>query len=211
MLFELVAGVPPYEGKNQIQLLHNIERAELRFPPGIGADVSPNCVALIRQLLQRNPLLRISFDDFFAHPYLRTDAAAAARSAVDAAVERASVERMKHPSPFSATASPLMSGTKSVVAATRPAASGLSRALRAPSALSNALRDATSSGSGSGSGGGVLGRLPIAQPSCPVATSQRPRSKSVSDRLTAAAASYARSATPQLDASVRIFRKVSNC
>ena len=215
VLFELVSGVPPYEGKNQIQLLHNIEHAELRFPPGIGADISSNCVALIRQLLQRNPLLRISFDDFFVHPFLRTDAAAAARSAVDASVERAAADRTKHPSPFSTTASPLLSAPNSEFAAAsqlslpaaataRPAASGLSRALRAPSGLSSALRDASSGG---GASGGAAGRRPIALPSRPVATSQRPRSKSVSDRLTAAAASYARSATPQLDASVRIFRK----
>ena len=35
-----------------------------------GAKVTPDCQDLLLALLQRDPLARISFDDFFAHPFL---------------------------------------------------------------------------------------------------------------------------------------------
>ena len=36
----------------------------------VESKVSPNCQDLLLALLQRDPLARISFEEFFAHPFL---------------------------------------------------------------------------------------------------------------------------------------------
>ena len=70
ILFELLAGRPPYSGANHVQLLRNIERSEARLPDAVAARLSPQCLSLITHLLQRNPVERLTFDDFFRHPFL---------------------------------------------------------------------------------------------------------------------------------------------
>jgi serine/threonine-protein kinase ULK2 len=74
VLYELVVGRPPFTGSNTFQLLRNIERSH----PGslIPADVvarglSVECKGLIQALLRRNPVERISFEEFFRHPFIR--------------------------------------------------------------------------------------------------------------------------------------------
>eukprot|EP00939_MAST-03C_sp_MAST-3C-sp1_P004111 g4111.t1 len=69
ILFEMLCGRPPFSGRNQIQLLENIETKELRVPASI--TISDPALRLLKGLLQRNPLLRISFEEFFAHPFVR--------------------------------------------------------------------------------------------------------------------------------------------
>lgn len=68
ILFEMVAGRPPYGGANHVQLLANIERQELRFPSQLA--ISPACRHLLVALLQRKPATRMGFDDFFADPFV---------------------------------------------------------------------------------------------------------------------------------------------
>ena len=51
-----------------MQLLKNIESRPPRFPPA----VSPACHALMAALLQRDPMQRLCFEDFFLHPFLVT-------------------------------------------------------------------------------------------------------------------------------------------
>ncbi|KAL1804728.1 hypothetical protein ACET3Z_027796 [Daucus carota] len=70
ILFQLVTGRTPFTGSNQIQLLQNIVRAtELRFPSDV-TDLSSECVDLCRKLLRRNPVERLTFEEFFNHPFL---------------------------------------------------------------------------------------------------------------------------------------------
>ncbi|EPS61185.1 hypothetical protein M569_13618 [Genlisea aurea] len=70
ILFQLVTGKPPFTGSNQIQLLQNIVNStELRFPPGVKV-LSPECVDLCKKLLRPNPVERLTFEEFFTHPYL---------------------------------------------------------------------------------------------------------------------------------------------
>ncbi|KAL5709451.1 non-specific serine/threonine protein kinase [Ranunculus cassubicifolius] len=70
ILFQLVTGATPFTGNNQIQLLQNIIRSnELRFPPDI-RDLSSDCIDLCRKLLRRNPVERLTFEEFFNHPFL---------------------------------------------------------------------------------------------------------------------------------------------
>lgn len=70
ILFELLVGKPPYNGANHIQLLRNIEAAEARLPDHVAARLSPACKGLLGRLLQRNPVERITFEEFFTHPFL---------------------------------------------------------------------------------------------------------------------------------------------
>ncbi len=70
ILYELVVGRPPFNGSNHVALLHNIERHEAKIPEQIAKHLSPACVDLIYSLLKRNPVQRISFEEFFNHPFL---------------------------------------------------------------------------------------------------------------------------------------------
>uniref|UniRef100_A0A5B7ANB7 Putative serine/threonine-protein kinase ATG1 n=1 Tax=Davidia involucrata TaxID=16924 RepID=A0A5B7ANB7_DAVIN len=70
ILFQLVTGKTPFMGNNQIQLLQNIVKStELHFPPD-KKDLSSDCIDLCRKLLRRNPVERLTFEEFFNHPFL---------------------------------------------------------------------------------------------------------------------------------------------
>lgn len=74
ILFELLAGKPPFNGANHVQLLRNIERNDAKLPDHVAARLSAPCKSLLGRLLQRNPVERISFEEFFSHPFLTGDA-----------------------------------------------------------------------------------------------------------------------------------------
>ena len=59
----MIAGRPPFNGENHIDLLRNIQRKAVRLPPEV--KVSKACVNLLRLLLNRNPLSRAGFKEFF--------------------------------------------------------------------------------------------------------------------------------------------------
>ena len=73
VLFELLAGRPPYGGASHAQLLRNVERGGARLPEHVAVRLSPACVALVQGLLRRSPVQRMSFEEFFAHPFLTGD------------------------------------------------------------------------------------------------------------------------------------------
>lgn len=77
-LLPACAGKPPFTGANHVQLLRNIERAEAALPAPVAAALSPGCRALLHGLLRRNPLERISFEEFFSHAFLAGDRMASA-------------------------------------------------------------------------------------------------------------------------------------
>jgi len=62
VLFEMIAGKPPFNGENHIDLLRNIQRKAVRLPTDV--RVSMECVNLLRILLNRNPLSRAGFSQF---------------------------------------------------------------------------------------------------------------------------------------------------
>lgn len=70
ILWEMVVGAPPYGGANHVALLRSIEAAPPALPPALAATLSPRCVALLTSLLTRDPVARISFPEFFTHPFL---------------------------------------------------------------------------------------------------------------------------------------------
>ena len=67
VLYEMVTGRPPFRASNHVELLRKIEATEdhIKFPRE--AIVSAEMKALIRGLLKRSPVERMSFDNFFAH------------------------------------------------------------------------------------------------------------------------------------------------
>ncbi|XP_050379371.1 serine/threonine-protein kinase ATG1c-like isoform X2 [Argentina anserina] len=70
ILFQLVTGRTPFTGNNQIQLLQNIVKStELQFPSDSN-NLSSECKDLCQKLLRRNPVERLTFEEFFSHPYL---------------------------------------------------------------------------------------------------------------------------------------------
>lgn len=76
VLFEMVAGRPPFRANNHVELLRKIEKGEDRIkfpdetPPKEGeappVPVSGDIKSLIRGLLKRQPVYRMNFQDFFA-------------------------------------------------------------------------------------------------------------------------------------------------
>ncbi|KAL8750796.1 MAG: hypothetical protein Q9199_006840 [Rusavskia elegans] len=65
VLYEMMVGKPPFRAANHVELLRKIERSEdrIRFPEE--TTLSDSLKRLIRRLLRRNPVERISFADFF--------------------------------------------------------------------------------------------------------------------------------------------------
>eukprot|EP00803_Ostreobium_quekettii_P004118 evm.model.scf_281.3 EVM.evm.TU.scf_281.3 scf_281:30300-33611(-) len=70
ILYELVVGRPPFDGDNTLHLLRNIERQEVRVPDKVAKQLSTECQDLIYKLLKRNPVERITFEEFFTHPFI---------------------------------------------------------------------------------------------------------------------------------------------
>ncbi|EEP77624.1 hypothetical protein UREG_02473 [Uncinocarpus reesii 1704] len=73
VLFELVVGRSPFRAGNHVDLLRKIEQGEdnVRFPAQI--EVSAPLKKLIRSLLKRNPVERVSFRDFFESSIIKGD------------------------------------------------------------------------------------------------------------------------------------------
>lgn len=70
ILFQLVTGRTPFTGNDQMQLLQNIVKStELQFPSD-NQNLSPECKDLCQKLLRRSPVERLTFEEFFNHPFL---------------------------------------------------------------------------------------------------------------------------------------------
>jgi serine/threonine-protein kinase ULK/ATG1 len=74
VLYEMVAGRPPFRAQNHLELLKKIQENNdvIRFPdeklPDARSLVGDDLKDLIRKLLKKDPIERISFEEFFAHP-----------------------------------------------------------------------------------------------------------------------------------------------
>ncbi|KAI0115970.1 Serine/threonine-protein kinase ATG1 [Nemania sp. FL0031] len=65
--FEMISGKPPFRASNHVELLRKIEgnNDNIKFPKEV--QVTSDLKALIRALLRRNPVERMSFENFFNH------------------------------------------------------------------------------------------------------------------------------------------------
>lgn len=70
VLYEMATGHPPFRARNHVELLRKIEAAEDIIPFPREVTITSDLKALIRALLKRNPVERLSFDNFFNHPVI---------------------------------------------------------------------------------------------------------------------------------------------
>lgn len=71
ILYEMVTGKPPYKASSHLELLHKIDCEPIYIPVAI--LISDECRNLIYDLLQKNPDKRISWLDFFDHPWFKNN------------------------------------------------------------------------------------------------------------------------------------------
>ena len=73
VLYEMSTGKPPFRARNHVELLRKIEAAEdvIKFPREVA--VGSGMKGLIRSLLKRSPVERLSFENFFTHPVVTED------------------------------------------------------------------------------------------------------------------------------------------
>lgn len=73
VLYEMMVGKPPFRASNHVELLRRIERGEdkIKFPEDTA--MTDSMKQLIRGLLKRNPVERMSFVDFFDDPVVKDE------------------------------------------------------------------------------------------------------------------------------------------
>ncbi len=70
IMFEMLTGLPPFPVKSQIELLQMVDKKRVTIPGTV--DVSKDCKDLVESLLQSDPTNRISWEEFFVHPWLKS-------------------------------------------------------------------------------------------------------------------------------------------
>ncbi|CAM8948908.1 unnamed protein product [Rhodiola kirilowii] len=72
ILFELLNGYRPFNGRNNFQLLKNIRTCKsLPFAQQILPGLHEDCLDMCSRLLSKDPGHRLSFDEFYSHKYLQ--------------------------------------------------------------------------------------------------------------------------------------------
>ncbi|KAF3924718.1 hypothetical protein AA313_de0207815 [Arthrobotrys entomopaga] len=71
VLYEMVVGKPPFRARNHVELLRKIEKGEDVIKFGDDVNVSDPLANLVRRLLKRGPVERMSFNDFFNDPVVK--------------------------------------------------------------------------------------------------------------------------------------------
>lgn len=70
IIFQLIAGYQPYEGKNPVQVLQSIMKCKYSYPSDI--KISELLKNLINSLLQPDATKRIGWEEFFENPFIKT-------------------------------------------------------------------------------------------------------------------------------------------
>ena len=71
ILYEMLYGRPPFKVKNIFELIDIIDKEVIDYPKNI--IISMECKDLLERLLKKSPEDRISWDDFFIHPWLQNN------------------------------------------------------------------------------------------------------------------------------------------
>lgn len=71
ILFQMLFARPPFDAKNFIDLIKNIESKEIKIPPEF--DISNNCKDVLKGLLQKEPSKRMSWEELFNHDWFKKD------------------------------------------------------------------------------------------------------------------------------------------
>lgn len=69
ILYQLVTGKTPFDGNSHPQLLQNIGKANVLHLLSDN-NLSHDCIDLCQKLLRRNPVERLTFEEFFNHQFL---------------------------------------------------------------------------------------------------------------------------------------------
>eukprot|EP01102_Stenamoeba_stenopodia_P012507 TRINITY_DN3966_c0_g1_i1.p1 TRINITY_DN3966_c0_g1~~TRINITY_DN3966_c0_g1_i1.p1 ORF type:complete len:636 (+),score=125.14 TRINITY_DN3966_c0_g1_i1:69-1976(+) len=70
IMFEMLTGSVPFKCKNQVDLMKKIEVLPVVYPEHLKPVTSSLCVDLLFALLRKDIHQRISWDEFFLHPWL---------------------------------------------------------------------------------------------------------------------------------------------
>mmetsp|Transcript_41258 Transcript_41258/g.47541 ORF Transcript_41258/g.47541 Transcript_41258/m.47541 type:complete len:133 (+) Transcript_41258:569-967(+) len=68
ILYELLVGRPPFQGKSLSDLIEKISQGRYIIPTSV--KISKVCINLISGLLISDPTKRFTWDDFFDHPFI---------------------------------------------------------------------------------------------------------------------------------------------
>lgn len=67
VMYQMLYGKTPFNASTHYELVNKINDNKIKFPNN---DFSYHCLDLLAKLLTKNPENRISWDDFFNHPFL---------------------------------------------------------------------------------------------------------------------------------------------
>lgn len=73
VVYEMISGKPPFRANNHVELLRKIESSDAQVKFSRDCQVTADLKALVRALLKRNPVERLSFENFFSHPIIADD------------------------------------------------------------------------------------------------------------------------------------------
>ncbi|KAF2074065.1 hypothetical protein CYY_004634 [Polysphondylium violaceum] len=68
ILYEMLVGQPPFNSSSMKDLILQLDKKTVRLPSSLA--ISKGCQDLLFSLLQSNEMERISWEDFFSHPWL---------------------------------------------------------------------------------------------------------------------------------------------
>ena len=71
IFYEMLVGRTPFKAKNIFDLMRQIDKNNIKLPEDI--HISYDCKDLLFKLLKKEPEDRISWEDFFNHPWLKSE------------------------------------------------------------------------------------------------------------------------------------------
>ena len=95
IVYELLAGHPPYQAQDESVLFYKITENAMEFPEATFQDVSPDAKDLIRCLTRTDPEARLSCQDALSHPWVRDAGEAGAAHSEQPLPEATSLNRRK--------------------------------------------------------------------------------------------------------------------
>jgi serine/threonine-protein kinase ULK/ATG1 len=72
ILYEMVYGKYPYSAKTTIDLIKEVKSGKIEFSKNTKVKVSSQCIDLLQKLLKKDPIIRITWTEFFEHPWVYT-------------------------------------------------------------------------------------------------------------------------------------------
>ena len=72
IIYEMLTGKLPYKVKNLNQLM-KLSKSPIKIPTELKIKISPECLDLLIKLLDVNKRTRISWEDYFSHPWLQSN------------------------------------------------------------------------------------------------------------------------------------------